>query len=68
MNDETLQHNPFEFNYYEDENGLWGDKVIYHEHNKIEEEDIKELDKLFNYLNESEKIGFIYDDETSKLY
>lgn len=68
MNDETLQHNPFKFNYYEDENGLWGDKVIYHAHNKIEEEDIKELDKLFNYLNEGEKIGFIYDDETSKLY
>ena len=68
MNDEKLRHDPFRFNYYEDENGLWGNKVIKHDKNDISEDDIKELDKLFNSLKKGEKVGFIYDDETSKLY
>lgn len=68
MNNENLQKNALELGYYEDDNGLWGDKIIKHQNNEISEDDKKEIDKFFSYLKDDEKVGFIYDDETSELY
>lgn len=68
MNDDELQKETFEFKYYQDEKGLWGDKVINYKNDDIHENIVKELDKLFATLKDGEKVGFIYDNENSKLY
>ena len=68
MNNSELQKETFEFNFYQDEKGLWGDKVINYKNDGIDEGIVKELDKLFATLKDGEKVGFIYDNENSKLY
>ena len=68
MNNSELQKETFEFNFYQDEKGLWGDKVINYKNDGIDEDIVKELDKLFTTLKDGEKVGFIYDNENSKLY
>ena len=68
MNNSELQKKTFEFNFYQDEKGLYGDKVINYKNDGIDEDIVKELDKLFTTLKEGEKVGFIYDNENSKLY
>ena len=68
MNNSELQKETFEFNFYQDEKGLWGDKVINYKNDGIDEDIVKELDKLFATLKDGEKVGFIYDNENSKLY
>ena len=68
MNNPELQKETFEFNFYQDEKGLWGDKVINYKNDGIDENIIKELDRLFATLKDGEKVGFIYDNENSKLY
>lgn len=61
---------PLELHYYEDETGLYGEKVIDTNPGTSENDNIKitEIEKLINTLKEGEKIGFIFDDETSTIY
>ena len=63
-----------ELNYYEDETGLYGDKVITYSaadnetKNTILEQVKQEVEKLRATLKNGEKIGYIYDDKNSPIY
>ena len=61
---------PVQLQYFEDETGLYGDKILKYEVKKqdILEETLKEVDKLIQTLKQGEKIGYIYSDQSSPIY
>lgn len=61
---------PVQLQYYEDETGLYGDKILKYEGNKqsVLEETLKEVDKLIQTLQKGEKIGYIYSNKSSPIY
>lgn len=51
--------------YYEDETGLYGDKLV---NSEVRSDWEEQIDKLIKTLQPEEKIGFIYEDVNSQVY
>lgn len=63
-----------DFNYFQDETGLFGDKVLQYDQNTGENASnllfqvLEDVQKMIETLKEGQKIGYIYTDKTSAIY